>query len=205
MKIEFDWLYLRKPIIASALVSLVSISIALIAMLYNQHYQRANQQANLQIKRLYEEIKRNRQEGRMIASKWNSFQALAISGVIGHESRLQWINAFQQRAKQLRLGIAQYKIEPQAELKHPSLSHPLAQLFQSKMKIHAQLLHEVDLLSLLHAFDSVPGQYDVSACSIIRTGHKLQLNSLQANLIVNCSINWYTLKPDVIPTEVARQ
>ena len=119
------------------------------------------------------------------------FQALQRRGLIGEENRLDWIDAIRLSQQQRHLLPLSYEISAQQVLKVPlPLTMGQYQLRGSKMQLHMDLLHEMDLLNF---FDDLrqAGYFAVQDCALKRGGGASAGQS--ASLSADCSLLWLTL------------
>ena len=120
------------------------------------------------------------------------FQALQRRGLIGEENRLDWIDAIRLSQQQRHLLPLSYEISAQQVLKVPlPLTMGQYQLRGSKMQLHMDLLHEMDLLNF---FDDLrqSGYFAVQECALKRSGTAASAGQA-AILSADCSLLWLTL------------
>jgi hypothetical protein len=121
------------------------------------------------------------------------FLALRDKGLIGEERRLDWVDAIRQIQEQRRLLPLNYEFEPQQAVK---LDTRLAlgdyTLRGSRMSLHMDLLHEVDLFNFFedlrqHAY------FAVQDCVLRRAAAAATPGA--PSLTADCELNWLTLAP----------
>lgn len=120
------------------------------------------------------------------------FLALQRRGLIGEENRLAWIDAIRLSQRQRHLLPLSYEISAQQVLKVPlPLTMGQYQLRGSKMQLHMDLLHEMDLLNF---FDDLrqSGYFAVQDCALKRGGAATSAGQ-NASLSADCSLLWLTL------------
>ena len=120
------------------------------------------------------------------------FLALRQRGLIGEENRLAWIDAIRLSQQQRHLLPLSYEISAQQVLKVPlPLTMGQYQLRGSKMQLHMDLLHEMDLLNF---FDDLrqSGYFAVQECALKRGGGATSAGQ-SASLSADCSLLWLTL------------
>jgi hypothetical protein len=133
------------------------------------------------------------------------FIALRARGWIGEENRLAWTEAIGQAQERLGLPSVSYEIEPRQPLR---LEAPTPtgdyQLRASKMTLHLDLLHEMDLFNFLDQLKT-RGMLAMQDCTIRRNNSTQQGGPGPApRLNANCTLNWLTLgAPGVAPTAPA--
>lgn len=120
------------------------------------------------------------------------FLALQRRGLIGEENRLAWIDAIRLSQQQRHLLPLSYEISAQQVLKVPlPLTMGQYQLRGSKMQLHMDLLHEMDLLNF---FDDLrqSGYFAVQECALKRGGTAANAGQ-NPSLSADCSLLWLTL------------
>jgi len=119
---------------------------------------------------------------------------LLSRGLIGDEKRLEWVDLIRQIQEQRKLPPLSYEIEPQQAVRLESaLDLGDYQLQGSRMRMHMELLHEMDLFNF---FDDLRQRSFVTVqdCSIRRLG--VAAGALGApTLGADCTLNWITLAP----------
>ncbi|WP_373991968.1 hypothetical protein [Duganella sp. BuS-21] len=131
-------------------------------------------------------------EKRDIRNFQQRFVALRQRGLIGDERRLAWLDAIRQTQEQLKLPPLSYEIEPQQVV---TLEAPLDlgefQLRGSRMHLHMELLHELDLFNFfVNLRDN--SYFAVQDCSIKRLGVVAGTPGA-STLGADCTLNWITL------------
>ncbi|HEX5344765.1 MAG TPA: hypothetical protein VFX55_19890 [Duganella sp.] len=113
-------------------------------------------------------------------------------GLIGDERRLEWLDAIRQTQEQLKLPPLSYEIEPQQVV---TLETPLDlgdfQLRGSRMHLHMELLHELDLFNFFQDLRE-RGYVAVQDCSIKRLGVVAGTPGA-STLGADCTLNWINL------------
>lgn len=127
------------------------------------------------------------------------FLQLQAAGMIGTENRLAWVETIRQSQQARKLLSVTYEIEPQQLV---NLSAPIAlgdyQLRASRMILHAALLHEMDLFTLLDDLNTA-GLYTVQDCRIRRTEAPAEV-ALSPRMAADCTLVWLTLgNPPAVP------
>jgi hypothetical protein len=120
------------------------------------------------------------------------YVALLARGLIGEEKRLEWVDAIRQTQEQRKLPPLSYEIEPQQPVRLESaLDLGDYQLQGSRMRLHMDLLHEMDLFDF---FDILHQRsfFAVQDCSIKRLGGAAGVVG-GPTLGADCTLNWITL------------
>ena len=122
------------------------------------------------------------------------FLALQRRGLIGEENRLAWIDAMRLSQERRQLLPLSYDIGPQQVMTVPlPLTMGQYQLRGSKMQLHMDLLHEMDLLNFFADLRR-SGYFAVQDCAITRgTGAPASIAGASATLIADCDLLLLTL------------
>ncbi|MYM31117.1 hypothetical protein GTP58_22525 [Duganella sp. CY15W] len=131
-------------------------------------------------------------EKRDIRNFQQRYVDLRRRGLIGDERRLEWLDAIRQTQEQLKLAPLSYEIEPQQPVQ---LDAPLDlgefQLRGSRMRLHMELLHELDLFNFLQTLRD-NNFLAVQDCAIKRLGVVAGAPGA-TTLGADCTLNWITL------------
>jgi hypothetical protein len=124
------------------------------------------------------------------------FVELRRRGLVGPERRLDWVEAIRQIQEQRRLLPLTYEIEVQQPYRlETALPTGDYALLGSRMSLHMDLLHELDLLNFLSDL-RVAGTFAVQDCVIRRAGGGTPAAGVLApTLNADCTLNWLTLTP----------
>ena len=135
-------------------------------------------------------LQRVRSEENEIRQKAELFSQLQAHGVIGDESRLDWVELL--RAIRDRHGLIEvhYELSPRHALdKTPTGA---LGLYASTMKLSVRLLHEEDLIRLLDDLRrDARALIQVRRCDVSRLPRTD--NAQRGNLQAECVIDWITL------------
>ncbi|MYM75435.1 hypothetical protein GTP56_25015 [Duganella sp. FT134W] len=191
----------------AALTLLAAITISLTAVLLTQLKKHeandtleTNQRARDAASSLYAQVD---SEKRDIRNYQQRFIALRQRGLVGDERRLEWLDAIRQTQEQLKLAPLSYEIEPQQTVQ---LESPLDlgdfELRGSRMRLHMELLHELDLFNFFQTLRR-QSYFAVQDCSIKRLGVVAGTPGAPT-LGADCTLNWITLNTaPKTPTMVA--
>ncbi|MTV41965.1 hypothetical protein [Duganella radicis] len=131
-------------------------------------------------------------EKRDIRNFQRRFVELRQRGLIGDERRLEWLDAIRRAQAELKLPPLSYEIEPQQVVQ---LEAPLDlgeyQLRGSRMHLHMELLHELDLFNFFQTLRE-NSYVAVQDCSIKRLGVVAGTPGA-STLGADCTLNWITL------------
>ena len=124
------------------------------------------------------------------------FVELRRRGLVGPERRLDWVEAIRQIQEQRRLLPLTYEIEVQQPYRlETTLPTGDYALLGSRMALHMDLLHELDLLNFLSDL-RLSGTFAVQDCVIRRAAGAAPVAGVLApTLNADCTLNWLTLTP----------
>lgn len=140
-------------------------------------------------------------ENQLILSDYKPvYDVLVDEGIVGPEDRLSWVESFQRIAEQYLLPMAGYNINKRkkTEVTRFMMGASGISLYESKMLLNLELLHEADLLNLIDQLrTSARGLFTVEECDVksLKFGDKL---SHVYNLQGTCQLNWYTILEDQV-------
>lgn len=128
------------------------------------------------------------------------FIELRRRGLVGPERRLDWVEAIRQIQEQRRLLPLTYEIEVQQPYRlETTLPTGDYALLGSRMVLHMDLLHELDLLNFLSDL-RLNGTFAVQDCVIRRVAGATPAPGVVApTLNADCTLNWLTLTPPATP------
>lgn len=132
-------------------------------------------------------------EKREIRAFQPTFIAMRDRGLVGEENRLAWLDAIRRIQEERRLLPISYEVTPQQPVTpDPRVATGDYQLHASRMALHMELLHELDLFNFLEDLRT-RGYFTVQDCAIKRLAAGGQANA--AALTADCTLNWVTLTP----------
>ena len=120
------------------------------------------------------------------------FKQLQARRLIGEEKRLDWVEAIQTIQARRKLPPLTYEIaEQQPFVVDPSVPLGDFELRGSKMRLHMQLLHEMDLFNFLDDLARI-AQYAVQSCAV-GVSDSPQPGPLSPHYEADCTLIWITL------------
>jgi hypothetical protein len=122
------------------------------------------------------------------------FVQLRAKGLIGEENRLNWVDQIREIQEQRKLLPLTYEIEPQQPVRLDGRM-PLGGyvLRGSRMSLHMDLLHELDLFNFLEDLRE-RNYFAVQECVLKRTLGAVNVPNAPT-LAADCKLNWLTLIP----------
>ncbi|MYM26635.1 hypothetical protein GTP46_28850 [Duganella sp. FT135W] len=155
------------------------------AVVLSAHAQRTRDTASS----LYAQVDNEKRDIRNFQQR---FVELRQRGLIGEERRLAWLDVIRQTQEQLKLPPLSYEIEPQqAVTLEAQMDLGEYQLRGSRMHLHMELLHELDLFNFFQDLRE-RGYVAVQDCSIKRLGVAAGAPGA-STLGADCTLNWITL------------
>ena len=141
-----------------------------------------------------ERVSKVSEEEREIRQNFVSFEQMRASGIVGEQSRLDWIEAIARIKNSRKLFEIRYSIEAQKSLDYPGIvSGAGAEFVVSRMKLEMMLLHEEDLLGFLDDLRAAgKAHVSVKHCTVART--ESGGTALQPRLRAECLIDLVSIR-----------
>lgn len=191
-----DWHKLRFPIIGlGAALILVGVLVSF-ADQYRLKNELALQTQQNSLNQARQKYQSSGLEKETIIQYLPVYNQLLVSGFIGEEHRIEWIETLRQIHAQHKLFSIDYSIGLQENYK-PSFLPNLGNftLHRSIMSLKLDMLHEGDLLALLDGLHEQTTPYMVRDCEIKRPINAVvNIKTIAANMQANCEIDWLTLR-----------
>ena len=191
-----DWHKLRFPIIGlGAALILVGVLVSF-ADQYRLKNELALQTQQNSLNQARQKYQSSGLEKETIIQYLPVYNQLLVSGFIGEEHRIEWIETLRQIHAQHKLFSIDYSIGLQENYK-PSFLPNLGNftLHRSIMSLKLDMLHEGDLLALLDGLHEQTTPYMVRDCEIKRPiNATVNIKTIAANMQANCEIDWLTLR-----------
>lgn len=142
----------------------------------------------------YRRLARADEEKRDIRAFQPAFLALRSKGLIGAENRLNWTEQLRLIQENRKLLPLSYEIAPQQAVPpEQNLDLGAYQLHASRMQLHLDLLHEMDLFNLFADLRK-NNYFTVQQCSLRRLADSGNPETGAApSLAADCTLNWLTL------------
>jgi hypothetical protein len=193
-----DFRRLRMPL-AAAIVLLALGAACLITTGYFLDAAKAEQRGTrLSRVAAQERVSRVSEEEREIRDDLVYYEQMRQRGVVGEQSRLDWIESITRIKNDRKLFEIKYNFEAQRPLDYPGLVTTVgAEFVVSRLKLDMLLLHEGDLLSFLADLQtSIKAQVSVRNCSVTRIerGVAPAATSLQPRLRAECQVDLVSVK-----------
>jgi hypothetical protein len=189
---------LRVPL-AAAIVLLVLGAACLIAGGYHLDEARAARDATrLSRVAAQERVLRVAEEEREIRDDLVYYEQMRQRGIVGEQSRLDWIESIARIKNDRKLFEIRYNFEAQKPLDYPGLvSAGAADFVVSRLKLDMLLLHEGDLLSFLADLQAgIRAHVSVRNCTVTRIerGAALAATTVQPRLRAECQVDLVSVR-----------
>jgi hypothetical protein len=193
-----DFKRLRMPL-AVAIVLLALGAASLVTSGYFLDAEKAVQAATrLSRVAAQQRVSRVSEEEREIREDLVYYEQMRQRGVVGEQSRLDWIESIARIKNDRKLFEIRYSFEPQKPLDYPGLvATGTAEFVVSRLKLDMLLLHEGDLLNFLADLQThIKAQVSVRKCTVsrIERGAAPAATSLQPRLRAECQIDLVSVK-----------
>ncbi len=196
-----EWITVYGKGLARALVPLALALGASAAMIAGAHHYRGAEEARLvesarELRELRVKFRSIDDEKRRIEALLPRFRALEAQGIIGPETRLDWVEVLRAASRRLALPELRYALGTQERLPadFPAKADAFG-VYRSLMELDLGLLHEDDLLRLLDRMERESrGLFSVSSCRIRRTGAHFVPLPAAVNLRAACVLEWFSLR-----------
>lgn len=185
-----DFAKLRNSLLLLALMSALGIAAAIYSRTMTTDAQGLFAREQSRRQEIDGKLQRVRSEENEIRQKAELFSQLQARGVIGEESRLDWVELLRSIRERHGLIEVHYEFSPRRALdKAPAGA---LGLYASTMKLNVRLLHEEDLIRLLDDLRrNARALIQVRRCDVTRLPRTD--NALRGNLQAECVIDWITL------------
>ena len=195
-RIEVGWKGLIRSTLPVALALGVSAALVGGARLYHGAQEARLEKVVLTLTESRTRFRSIDDEERMIEDLLPRFRRLEADGIIGPETRLDWVETL--RAASQRLGLPELRYALGAQERLPGGGDPDRAgfgVYRSLMDLHLDLLHEEDLIRLFAWMGrESPGLFSVTKCRILRAGDQFAHLPAVANLRAACTLEWLSLR-----------
>lgn len=194
---------IRTAVLAAAGAVIVGLTLVAATSASRQDAEQGLQRAQRLRDAAYSRYAHVDNEKRDIRNFQQRYVELRQRGLIGEERRLEWVDAIRQVQEELQLPPLSYEIDPQQPVRiEAALDLGEYQLRGSRMRLHMELLHEMDLFDFfagLHA----RGFFAAQDCTLKRlaTANNAQpgadtgTGAGAPTLGADCTLNWITMAP----------
>ncbi|MGB5079175.1 MAG: hypothetical protein WBO23_00350 [Burkholderiales bacterium] len=187
---------LRLPLaLAIALLALGAASV-ITSEYYLDEARQAQSASRLGRVAAQERVSRVAEEEREIREHLLSYEQMRRSGMVGDQSRLDWIESIARIKKDRKLIEIKYTIEAQKPLDYPGIVGASAGEFvMSRVKLEMLLLHEGDLLDFLADLRAAgKAHVSVRSCTVSRMERGAAPAALQPRLQAECQVDLVSIR-----------
>jgi hypothetical protein len=149
-----------------------------------------------QLKEARSRFQRSGEERDLIVRFLPAFQELRTRGLIGPETRINWLEALRTANQQGQMFGADYQINTQQPYPYAQeLSAARLGLAQSVMKLNLRLAHEGELMRFFRLLEAQnAGAFDINQCVLQRVNIGSD-GAGQPHLRAECELAWITMNP----------
>lgn len=193
---------LRQPLLRSGVILGGLLILMITAGTFNAHMSKAREDAEQMFQGLVLDYRTALGSEQILRTDTEHFALLQAQGIVGAEPRLRWIEDVRETAALAGIVSINYELEPRAPFQ-AAMNTGSYQLFASHMRLKLDLRHEGDLLRFLSLLeDRRGGLFDLSACTLRKSGDENDVKLQGSNLNAECELRWYSLdSADAAPTE----
>ena len=194
-RFEADMQVLKRP----AIILLVVAVIATALLWGSDHYKSvrviALQEVRSDLKLAREEYRLAVEADGILRTSQQRYRQLLLSGFVGDEPRLLWIESLRNTGADHHLYNLQYSLRQRQSVQ---LSGPKStqhyQLYVSPMQMQLDLAHEVDLLRYFSDLNRQrPAVYQLRGCQLKPMFSESGIQLHKANVSADCDLLWYTV------------
>jgi hypothetical protein len=204
--VETNYHFLRKALIAFGCSILLTASLVSVSRIMLIKLRATENQLQIRRDEIHSRDSLARTETMEIRDFQAKFIQLRARGFVGEEKRLDWIEHIKHIQAARNLLPLSYEISAQLPFQvDPSVLPADLELRGSKIKLHMDLLHEMDLFNFLEDLKSKV-IYTSQACTINRAQAVVREDATSPTLTADCTLNWLTIGervPAEAPTAVA--
>jgi hypothetical protein len=189
-----------KRLVAPAIVAVLLAGVGAVATVLSQQLvqrARAEQaQAAADRQSAQNRLARVTDEEREIREKLVDYRKLHARGLIGEESRGEWVEQIARIKAARKLFDLKYTIEPQRAADYPGIAGPgEVEFLVSQMRVDLALLHEEDLFRFIEDLRrALTSHVVVRACAMTRTDRPPTERGVAPRLQANCAIDLVTIR-----------
>ncbi len=184
---------LRLPLVAAAALLALGAACLLASENYLDTAKKARDAARLSRVAAQERVSKASEEEREIRENLVHYEQMRRRGMVGEQSRLDWIESIARIKNDRKLFEIKYSIEAQRPLDYPGIvATGAADFVVSRMKLEMLLLHEEDLLNFLADLEVAGKAYvSVRHCTVSRIERAA---ALQPRLRADCQVDLVSVR-----------
>ena len=197
MRFDIDWPYMRPALLVLMVISVISVILLTASFSYLSEMEETYSAETGVRNEWREKYNTAKEDKRLIEQYLAAYTQMEQDGIARDEQRLDWVDTLRARVKEMKLPNVRYQIKPQEPFTAAYLeTSPNLAVNVSRAKLEMELLHEVDLLSLINDLEmKVPGIFHVDRCELRRHGAEFSYRLESPNLQATCELLWFTIQP----------
>ena len=159
MRFDIDWPYMRPALLVLMVISVISVILLTASFSYLSEMEETYSAETGVRNEWREKYNTAKEDKRLIEQYLAAYTQMEQDGIARDEQRLDWVDTLRARVKEMKLPNVRYQIKPQEPFTAAYLeTSPNLAVNVSRAKLEMELLHEVDLLSLINDLEmKVPG------------------------------------------------
>jgi hypothetical protein len=193
-----DLRHLRVPIALAILLSALGAACFGVSKYYLDAAKAVRDASRLTRVGAQERMAKVAEEEREIRENLVHFERMQQLGILGEQSRLDWIESISKIKNARKLFEIRYNIEAQSTVDYPGVvATSAADFVVSRMRLNMLLLHEGDLLNFLSDLQAAgKAHVSVRRCSVTRIerGAAASPTSLQPRLRAECLVDLVSVR-----------
>ena len=135
------------------------------------------------------------EERRILSRYYPEFQHRITTALHLETHRVRWMDQLQNLSQAIDLPSLHYEIAQAIPWTHSGTKDSM--LFMVTMQLRIGMLHEIDLLRVLHDITHYPDAWARPvACRLQRVGNTLRQEQGQANIDAECTLHWVGFMSD---------
>ncbi len=193
---NIDWRFLKRSLILLAVAIVFSASIIMLSLQYEGGKYQEYKTVKSSLSKTHGKYKKLVDDLELIHQYTQTYNDYRVSGLVGPERRLSWIETLETVNEVLKLPRLSYTLSPQQGFKRPMLKVDKAvRVNSTPMELDMDMLHEEDLFAVLEGIDGViENLYTLDSCRFDRIGGvNATLNTKSENIQASCLMRWVTI------------
>ena len=192
-----DWLYLKKALMVLIVCASASVAVAATSYFYLEEKRKLNNSSQANLNKMKTRYQNAVYKLKLVADYLPAYDVLVKKGFVGDENRLEWVETLRKITKDKKVAAINYDV--QALKPYTGNNNINANIFQvntSEMVLRMKLVHERDLIDVFAGLNrQTAGIYDIKSCSLVRQTTKISFEYNAVNVLAECTLNWFTIKP----------
>lgn len=197
-KTSIDWRYLGQDMLWPGLSALVMSLVLAATLWFHSAQEKAYAQYSVNQDAMHDSYDALVARRRILERYHKRYDEYRLTGFVGQESRLEWVDTIHSSVAQLDVPHVAYAIEPQLEVIAPVMSSHAAdadiKIYVSRIALEIGMVHELDFVRFFERLRSeVPGLMKVDKCKMDRIVDISEKTTIDANISANCSLMLFSV------------